>query len=232
MLLVLLGEVASPHISMSFNHCSDSTSGEVTWTLTRDVILSLRSAATKPDQQVCKRIRSLGCDGHRRGRRAGRLKEKPTQQSKIPVVVGRRARCRPVVNLLPTDRPRVLAAVHRVQHQSRETFATRRVNAAPTLYVFNAAAITKPHAIQQLAADLIGYSVDIAVISETHLKRKHPDHQFAVDGYTLFRRDRAGRRGGGVAVYVSRQLQAAMWTHTNDSPAFELLWISCSDWST
>ena len=224
-LFVLLVEVASPHIFMSFNQCSGKTSREVDWTLTRDVILSLRSAAAKPDQRACRRIRSLGCEGRRRGCRAGRLKVKPTQQSRIPVVVGRRRRCRPVVNLLPTDRRRVLATVRRVQQQPSETTATRGETASPTLYVLNAAAITKPHAIQHLTADLIGYSVDIAVISETHLKRKHPDNQFAVHGYTMFRRDRAGRRGGGVAVYINRQLQAATWTHANDSPAFELLWI-------
>ena len=75
-------------------------------------------------------------------------------------------------------------------------------NFVPTLYVFNAAAITKLHAIEHLAADLVGYCIDIAVITETHLKKKHADHSFNIDGYRLFRRDREGQRGGGVAVYV------------------------------
>ena len=65
----------------------------------------------------------------------------------------------------------------------------------PTLYVLNAAAITKPHAVDHLAADMCGYNVDVGIITETHLKRKHADHIVSVDGYTLFRRDRAGRRG-------------------------------------
>ena len=76
------------------------------------------------------------------------------------------------------------------------------VSTTPILYVLNAAAITKPHAVEQLMVDLTGYTVDVAVITETHLKKRHADHHFAIDGYTLFRRDRVGRRGGGVAVYV------------------------------
>ena len=42
----------------------------------------------------------------------------------------------------------------------------------PTLYVFDEASIAKPHAIEQLGAKLIGYDVDVAVITETHLKTK------------------------------------------------------------
>ena len=42
----------------------------------------------------------------------------------------------------------------------------------PTLYLLNAAALTKPHAIEHLGVDLEGYKVDIAVVTETHLTRK------------------------------------------------------------
>jgi len=41
----------------------------------------------------------------------------------------------------------------------------------------------------------------------------------------LFRRDQAGRRGAGVAVYVNCSLQAEVWTHPVDSAQFELLWV-------
>jgi len=64
----------------------------------------------------------------------------------------------------------------------------------PTLYVLNAAAVTKPDVVQQLAADLIGYQVHIAVITETHLKKKHDHQLFVINGYTKFRRDHVGRR--------------------------------------
>ena len=92
-----------------------------------------------------------------------------------------------------------------------------RSRALPTLYVLNAASIAKPHDIQHLSADLVSYAVHIAVITETHLKQKHADHFAAIGGYSLFRRDRAGRKGGDVA-------------STSDSPLFELLWVRvCTD---
>ena len=37
--------------------------------------------------------------------------------------------------------------------------------------VLNASSIAKPNAIEQLTADLLGYDVDIAIITETHSKR-------------------------------------------------------------
>ena len=72
----------------------------------------------------------------------------------------------------------------------------------PAPYVFNTASLGKPNAIRQLTAELGGYAIDVAIISETHLKRKHTDETFNINGYQLFRRDRPGRRGGGVAVYI------------------------------
>ena len=100
---------------------------------------------------------------------------------------------------------------------------------ADTVYVLNAPAITQPHAIQHLAFDLRGCEVDIAVngvITETYRKKKHADHCFAIDGYCLFRRDRLGSRGGGVAVYVNNVMSAEIGTYPGDSPDYELLWIS------
>jgi len=96
---------------------------------------------------------------------------------------------------------------------------------APTLYVLNAASLTKPHSIQHLTADLAGYCVDIAVISETHLKQKHSDHNFAVDGYTMFRRDCVERRAGVIALYVSSKAKANVWEYSGGLSTFELLWV-------
>jgi len=49
------------------------------------------------------------------------------------------------------------------------------INMIPTLFFLNAAALTKPNAVQQLAAELTGNDIDAAVITETHLKSKHTD---------------------------------------------------------
>lgn len=99
----------------------------------------------------------------------------------------------------------------------------------PTLYVLNAAAVTKLHAIEHLTADFDGYSVDIAVVTETHLKAKHADHSFSIDGYNLFRRDRIGRRGGGVAVYVHNRFIVDIWKCPGDTQLLEILWLRVQD---
>ena len=45
----------------------------------------------------------------------------------------------------------------------------------PGLYIINASSIAKPHAIDQLKAELCGYGLNLAIITETHLKAKHKD---------------------------------------------------------
>lgn len=95
----------------------------------------------------------------------------------------------------------------------------------PSLYVFNAAGLEKMHAIEHLTADLASYDVDIAVITETHFKMRHTDSVIAVSGYTSFRRDRTGRRGGGVALYVRSTVKAAVWTYSADDRTYELEWV-------
>ena len=60
----------------------------------------------------------------------------------------------------------------------------------------------KPHAIELLSAELNGYSIDVSVISETHLKKKHADSVVQIAGYSMFRCDHRGRKCGGVAKYI------------------------------
>jgi len=91
--------------------------------------------------------------------------------------------------------------------------------------VLNAAALTKPHAIDHLAVDLASYKSDVAVITESHFKAKHSDSMLADKDYLLFRRDLTGRRGGGVALYVRSTLQATVWKYSADDHTFELLWV-------
>ena len=142
------------------------------------------------------------------------------EPKQIPVVTGRR---KPVHATAPKlRRPPVRLAI---QTYEQSVPSSRKDNDPPTLYALNAAAMTKPRAIEHLGADLAGYRVDIAVITESHLKLKHSNHNFHIQDYTLFRRDRIGRRGGGVAVYVHSRLEADVWTCPRDSTQFELLWI-------
>ena len=85
------------------------------------------------------------------------------------------------------------------------------MSSAPSVYILNAAALSKPHAVQLLAADLTSYDCEVAIITETHFKQKHTDGVVSVPGYALWRRDRQRRRGGGVAVYVKSVLQSVPW---------------------
>ena len=103
---------------------------------------------------------------------------------------------------------------------------TASFTAVPSLYVLNAAALSKPEAVEHLAADLKSYSVSVAVITETHFKKKHADGIIGVEGYTVFRRDRIGRKGGGVALYVQSAIQSSRWTPSvADNRAFEIQWV-------
>ena len=78
------------------------------------------------------------------------------------------------------------------------------------MYVLNAAALSKPHAVEQVAADLASSDIDVAIITETYFKTKHIDSVASVPGYVLYRRDRQRRRGGGVAVYVRASLHSVV----------------------
>lgn len=96
----------------------------------------------------------------------------------------------------------------------------------PTIYVLNAAALSKPGATEHLAADLESYGVAVAVITETHFKQKHLDNVIGINGYAIFRRDRIGRTGGGVALYVQSNIQSSTWTSSSvGDRKFELLWV-------
>ena len=149
----------------------------------------------------------------------------------IPTVIGRRsavARWRPASRTAPTVtgnssllyiRPLRPATTDQVSPTPTTTVH------APSLYVLNSAALSKPHAIEQLAADLSSYNSDVAVISETHFKTKHSDSVVSIPGYMVLRRDRNGRRGGGVAVYARSSLQPAVVRFAEDDPKFEVLWV-------
>ena len=65
---------------------------------------------------------------------------------------------------------------------------------------------------------------DIVILTETFATSKKPDSLFAIANYDLYRRDRVGKKGGGIFIYVSNQLKC---TKRNDlmSPDCEVLWL-------
>ena len=60
------------------------------------------------------------------------------------------------------------------------------------LYVINAAALSKPYAVEQLTVDLKNHNIDIAAVTETHPKANDANPAVTIPGYVLLRRDRIG----------------------------------------
>ena len=72
---------------------------------------------------------------------------------------------------------------------------------------------------------LATFKPTIAVIVETWLKSYHT-LGFDIQGYTLHRRDRIKRRGGGVAIYCLNEVQSSLYKPTvPQEEAFEILWV-------
>ena len=150
------------------------------------------------------KIRRRGCraGAHCRQRRLAAMTSSgcsTNQAEGIPVITGKRRSADTSVNIninsrtcsarrhrrsaLADEQRRRPQCLVRVPLQQRSTshvsnvqLSTRQTPACPSLYVLNAAAMTKPHAIEHLAADLLSYNTDVAIITETHLKSKHHDN--------------------------------------------------------
>ena len=96
------------------------------------------------------------------------------------------------------------------------------------LYVINPTSLAKPHALEQLQADVISNGIDVVLVSETWFKSHHLDSSIGINGYNIFRKDRKKRRGGGVAIYIRKSAYSEIFTpqiNSHDSDAFELLWV-------
>ena len=177
----------------------------------------------------------------RRGRRAGRcirqkqernqestIKTIPqfAQRNTIPVVIT----SRPPLQKTPNPRGSTFTnlrkiSTHPVSCPSSNNNPHPQFLATPTFYLVNATSIAKENAKQHLQTDLTFYNADFGIIIESWLKKHHSDQLYAIDGYNLIRRDRPGRRGGGIAVYCSKNYQIEIIQVPNDCDAYEVLWI-------
>ena len=59
---------------------------------------------------------------------------------------------------------------------------------------------------EELEATVCSESYDIVAITETWWKDSH-SWSTAMEGYRLFKRDRLGRKGGGVALHIKKRLR-------------------------
>ena len=175
-LILIEAGVLQSRILMSLNvSCCNIPS----WTLTREAILSLRPASPKLDLSTRLNIAALGCAGRRRGQRGGRAKRTCAESQEIPVIIGNRPKSKLCLKQRQSvERQQTVATSNRADgtcrclQPVRRTMSTRaspRHDAADepvlSLYVVNAAALCKPHALQHLSADLNSYRTPLTSLS-------------------------------------------------------------------
>lgn len=72
----------------------------------------------------------------------------------------------------------------------------------------------------------------VVAVSETWLQEDTLDAAVALPGYNLVRRDRCGKRGGGVAIYVREELTVRVLSSSSDTfisrPEYIFAEISCA----
>ena len=82
-----------------------------------------------------------------------------------------------------------------------------------------------PNKIDDLNTVINSNHIDVAVTTESWLNDDIPDQAVSINGYTLFRKDRKGRTGGGVACFVKSSLTVHHWTELQDEDV-ESVWLT------
>jgi hypothetical protein len=113
------------------------------------------------------------------------------------------------------------------QVQSNDSVVSKAVNNYITFLLLNATSLAKTHALQHLQADLMQLKVDIALVTETWYNSKHSDDCVALDDFTLFRKDRSKRKGGGVCLYVRKSIPASVIFPSTVVDNIEIIWVKC-----
>jgi len=160
----LLAEVVIVAFLMCYYGILDDENKQTSWISSRQALVTLRSTANKLDQCTRLRVASLGLAARRRCCRGGQLKTKlkHKQYVPIPVVTGYRTnhnkstaaktrRQRVLIRICRhvPDRPRVLNSVTTPADIQSRPPAKPIANdvITPSVYVLNAAALSKPGAV-------------------------------------------------------------------------------------
>ena len=98
---------------------------------------------------------------------------------------------------------------------------------AQDIRVFYANSRSVINKIDTLRAVACTEEFDIIGITETWLEisGKHFLPEVEIDGYTLFHKDREGRKGGGVAIYVKNTVNSYVNTTIRTDRNTESLWV-------
>ena len=76
------------------------------------------------------------------------------------------------------------------------------VTHVPSILVLNARSIAAPGKFDDLVLTCASLQPDFCVVTETWFNESHDNSQFQIPSYDILRRDRIGKAGGGVALWV------------------------------
>jgi hypothetical protein len=96
------------------------------------------------------------------------------------------------------------------------------------LYLINATSLAKADAIQQLGLDLVNTNTHVALVSETWFNDEHGDDLLSIPNYSLVRRDRFKRKGGGVCLYIRLDVMYELLPNNNVDITVEIQWVKCT----
>ena len=94
-------------------------------------------------------------------------------------------------------------------------------------FLVNATSLAKADAVQQLGLDLVNTNTHVALVTETWFCDKFNDECLSVANYTLVRRDRVKRKGGGVCMYIRNDVMFEQLPINNAAVTVEILWVKC-----
>jgi len=76
--------------------------------------------------------------------------------------------------------------------------------------------------------DIKQYCPHVALITETWFNDKHLDSCLSIENYTLIRRDRIKRKGGGVCAYIRNDIKYEVFQCDGQANNIEILWLKVS----
>jgi len=83
---------------------------------------------------------------------------------------------------------------------------------------------------EELEATMLLESYKLSALTETWWDESH-DWSVAINGDRLFRRDRQGKSGGGVVLYIKKSIQSEELSLKNSQEQVESLWVRIRDQS-
>ena len=106
--------------------------------------------------------------------------------------------------------------------QDSSNWLNSHLTAVPNVYLINATSLAKCHTLQLLSSDFVQFNTDVRCITETWFTANMSENYTAINGFSLYRRDRKKREGGVVCIYVKDSIQSCIYSVSDD---FEVLWV-------